>query len=109
MMARCRCSIARSIRTRRSLGRLAECGIIGGVTLLILWSAWAGMAREGRPDALGYAAGAALAGLIVSSLNADIMNFRFVWVLAGLLRGLQDANGMLTTSGRGASGAAGTR
>lgn len=91
------------------VGRLAECGIIGGVTLLILWSAWVGMARGGRRDALGYAAGAALAGLVVSSLNADIMNFRFVWVLAGLLRGLQDANGMLTTSGRGASGAAGTR
>ena len=91
------------------LGRLAECGIIGGVTLLILWGAWAAMARAGGGTYLGYAAAAALAGLVVSSVNADIMNFRFLWVLAGLLRGLQDANGMLTTSGRGTSGAAGTR
>jgi len=90
-------------------GRLAECGVIGGVTLLMLWAAWAVMARGGSGHYLGHAAGAALAGLIVSSLNADIMNFRFLWVLAGLLRGLQDANGMLTTSGRGASGTAGTR
>jgi hypothetical protein len=90
------------------LGRLAECGIIGGVTLLMLWGAWAAMARDGAGHYLGYAAAAAFAGLIVSSVNADIMNFRFLWVLAGLLRGLQDANGMLTTSGRGASGAAGT-
>jgi hypothetical protein len=90
-------------------GRLAECGVIGGVTLLMLWAAWAAMARDGSGNYLGYAATAALAGLIVSSLNADIMNFRFLWVVAGLLRGLQEANGMLTTSGRGASAAVGTR
>jgi hypothetical protein len=72
-------------------GRLAECGVIGGVTLLMLWGAWAGMARDGASSLLGYAAAAALAGLVVSSLNADIMNLRFVWVLAGLLRGLQYA------------------
>ena len=70
-------------------GRLAECGAIGGVTLLMLWAAWAAMARETSAHYLGYAAAAALAGLIVSSLNADIMNFRFLWVLAGLVRGLQ--------------------
>jgi hypothetical protein len=40
-------------------------------------------------DLIAVAAAAALAGLVVSSLNADIMNFRFVWVLAGTLRGLQ--------------------
>ena len=91
------------------LGRLAECGLIGGLTLLMLWGAWAGMARDGASSPLGYAAGAALAGLVVSSLNADIMNFRFVWVLAGLLRGLQDANGMVTASGRGESDTGGTR
>jgi O-antigen ligase len=90
-------------------GRLAECGVIGGVTLLMLWAAWAAMARETSGHYLGYAAAAALAGLIVSSLNADIMNFRFLWVVAGLLRGLQEANGMLTTSGRGATATAGTR
>ena len=70
-------------------GRLAECGVIGGVTLLMLWAAWAVMARDGAAHYLGYAAAAAMAGLIVSSLNADIMNFRFLWAVAGLLRGLQ--------------------
>lgn len=74
------------------LGRLAECGIIGGVTLVLLWMAWAKMARDvarfGTDPALGYAAGAAIAGLIVASVNADIMNFRFLWVIAGTLRGL---------------------
>ena len=92
------------------LGRLAECGAIGGVTLLLLWASWAVMARDSmRGSALGYAAAAALAGLVVSSLNADIMNFRFLWVLAGLLRGLHDASGIVTASGDGASAADGTR
>lgn len=93
------------------LGRLAECGLIGGITLIVLWLSWAGLARQYFRDrvGLGMAAGAALAGLIVSSLNADIMNFRFLWVIAGLLRGLQDANGMATASGRGEAEDAGTR
>jgi O-Antigen ligase len=91
------------------LGRMAECGIIGGITLMALWIVWAGMAREVSASPIGYAAGAALAGLIVSSLNADVMNFRFVWVLAGLMRGLQEANGMVTASGRGESETTGTR
>jgi hypothetical protein len=90
-------------------GRLAETGIIGGVTLVLLWIAWGRMARDVAGSALGYAAAAALAGLIVSSLNADIMNFRFVWVLAGLMRGLQEANGIVTGSGRDGSAIAGTR
>jgi hypothetical protein len=82
------------------IGRLAECGVIGGAALLLLWIAWAAMAKEvafgsGRVP-LALAAAAALAGLIVAGVNADIMNFRFVWVLAGLLRGLQDTNGMVT-------------
>jgi hypothetical protein len=75
-------------------GRLAECGIIGGVTLLLLWAAWGAMARDvartGPDWMLGYAGGAALAGLLVASINADIMNFRFLWVIAGLLRGLHE-------------------
>ena len=77
------------------LGRLAESGLIGGVTLLLLWLAWASMARDlarfGSDPAIAYAAGAALAGLFVAGINADIMNFRFLWVLAGTLRGLQEA------------------
>jgi hypothetical protein len=70
------------------LGRLAECGIIGGVTLLLLWIAWAGMARDVSGSPLGLAAAAALAGILVNSINADVMNFRFLWVLMGLVRGL---------------------
>ena len=46
---------------------------------------------------------------MVSSLNADIMNFRFLWVLAGLLRGLHDASGIVTASRRMTEGDAGTR
>jgi hypothetical protein len=72
------------------LGRLAETGLIGGIALLVLWGAWAMMARETTPATLGYAAAAGIAGLIVAGINADIMNFRFLWVIAGLLRGLQD-------------------
>lgn len=83
------------------LGRLAETGIIGEASLLFLWIMWFGMATEcASRSMIGYAAGVGLAGLAVSSLNADIMNFRFVWVLAGLLRGLYDANGMSIDSGR---------
>lgn len=92
------------------LGRLAECGVIGGVTLLLLWASWVVMARDSmRASVIGYAATAALAGLVVSSLNADIMNFRFLWVLAGLVRGLHEANGIVTASGGGAAAADGTR
>jgi hypothetical protein len=90
-------------------GRLAETGIIGGLTLVLLWLAWGRMAVNVSGHALGYAAMAALAGLIVSSLNADIMNFRFLWVVAGLMRGLQEANGMVIGSGRDTSAIDGTR
>ena len=74
------------------LGRLAETGVVGGLTLLLLW--W-GIARfgcvllRGKP-ASAWASSAILAGLfgvLVNSLNADVMNFRFVWVGVGLLRG----------------------
>jgi len=99
------------------IGRFAECGLIGGATLLILWIPWARMAINGvRPLArgaapdniVGYAAAAALAGLVVSSVNADIMNFRFLWVVAGLMRGLQEANGIAIASGRDDTFTAGT-
>jgi hypothetical protein len=76
------------------LGRLAECGIFGGLTLVLLWTAWAAMARDvARSETeamLGCAAGAAIAGLVVASVNADIMNFRFLWVIAGMLRGVRE-------------------
>jgi hypothetical protein len=74
------------------LGRFAECGVIGGATLLFLWVVWGQMAVQlARRDRIGLAAAAALAGLAICSINADVMNFRFVWVIAGLMRGLQSA------------------
>lgn len=93
------------------LGRMAECGVIGALTLIVLWIAWGELALEAMRarTALGCAAAAALAGLLVSSLNADIMNFRFLWAVVGLLRGLQDASGIITASGREPVGDAGTR
>jgi hypothetical protein len=98
------------------LGRFAECGVIGGATLLMLWVIWGRMAIDGvRPRARGaapnniaLAAAAALAGLLVSSVNADIMNFRFLWVVAGLMRGLHEANGIAIASGRDETFTAGT-
>jgi hypothetical protein len=90
-------------------GRFAECGVIGGATLLILWIAWAAIARDAaRRSTFGYAAAAAAAGLLVSSVNADIMNFRFLWVVAGLMRGLYEANGIAIASGRDDTFTAGT-
>jgi O-antigen ligase len=84
-------------------GRFAETGLIGGATLLFLWMVWSQMAvAAARSRPIGLAAAAAFAGLIVSSVNADIMNFRFLWVIAGLMRGLHEANGISIASGRGA-------
>ena len=72
-------------------GRFAETGLIGGAALLYLLFVFARMAIESaRTDSLGLAAAAAFAGLLVCSINADIMNFRFLWVVAGLMRGLQE-------------------
>jgi O-antigen ligase len=79
------------------IGRLAETGIIGGVTLVGLWIAWIGMARDSARSAVGLAAAAAFAGLLVNTTNADVMNFRFLWVIVGLMRGLQD-NGLQETA-----------
>jgi hypothetical protein len=76
------------------LGRLAETGLAGGLTLLMLWSAIAMTCRRvqlRRPSWMATAAAAALLGTLINSANADVMNFRFAWVALGLLRGLDDA------------------
>ena len=73
------------------LGRLAETGVVGGLTLLILW--W-GVAHQGCGLLRGAPASAWMSrailagfvGVLVNSLNADVMNFRFVWVGLGVLR-----------------------
>lgn len=76
------------------LGRLAETGLTGTLPLIALWIGIFMTAREllaqpiERPVALALFAG--LCGLLVNTFNADVMNFRFLWVAIGLLRGLSE-------------------
>jgi hypothetical protein len=37
---------------------------------------------------IGIAAVAAIAGTLINTMNADVMNLRFLWVVLGLVRGL---------------------
>lgn len=77
-------------------GRLAEAGVIGAITMLALWCV-AGMetirlmARATPPPWMVIAVAAGLAGTLINSINADVMNFRFLWVALGLARGLSTA------------------
>jgi len=78
-------------------GRMAEAGIIGAVSLLALWLV-AGMETIrllARPAAWPWVTTAVAAGLaatLINSVNADVMNFRFLWVALGLVRGLSSQN-----------------
>lgn len=75
------------------MGRLAETGLVGGVTLLVLWIVTAVQARRLLAldrSWLAISIAAALLGLLVASVNADVMNFRFGWVVLGLLRGRRE-------------------
>jgi O-Antigen ligase len=88
-------SIYRAIDPHSSLlGRLAEAGVFGGLTLVALWvaavSVGRSLSRSGSLPWLAQAATASLIGLIVASINVDIMNFRAFWALLGLLRGLTE-------------------
>ncbi|HVE13970.1 MAG TPA: hypothetical protein VNI01_11285, partial [Elusimicrobiota bacterium] len=79
------------------LGRLAETGLLGGLSLAALWVGlfWWAVPIVRRHDPAGWMARALLAGcigLLVNSLNAEVMHFRFLWVALGLLRGLPRAN-----------------
>jgi hypothetical protein len=87
-------------------GRLAEAGIAGGITLIAFWivitvtidrllarhrAAGAPIARtlrDGVSDWIVIAAAAGIIGTLVNSMNADVMNFRFLWAALGLVRGL---------------------
>jgi hypothetical protein len=76
-------------------GRLAETGLIGGLTLLALWIAVAVtvhrlLAREGG-QWIAVAVTAGIAGTLINTMNADVMNFRFLWVAFGLVRGLESS------------------
>jgi O-antigen ligase len=76
------------------VGRFAEAGIVGGVTLFVLWLAIGGAVAQvlrSTPDHshwIAVAAAAAIAGTLINTMNADVMNFRFLWVVLGLVRGL---------------------
>jgi O-antigen ligase len=75
------------------MGRLAEAGLIGAVTLIVFWIVIAREARRllAQPHEhawMATAAAAALLGTLVNTMNADVMNFRFAWVVLGLVRGL---------------------
>lgn len=74
-------------------GRLAETGIFGGLTLAALWVGilHLGLGRSRAPSQGTWLARALLAGILAAfanSPNADVMNFRFLWVAFGILRGL---------------------
>ena len=73
-------------------GRLAETGLVGTLPLIALWIGIIISARElmaGSTDrGLALALFAGLCGLLVNTFNADVMNFRFLWVALGLVRGL---------------------
>lgn len=86
------------------LGRLAETGLIGGLALAAFWAALLGLGSGRTPPADGWTARALIAGalgLLVNSVNADVMHFRFLWVGFGLLRGLRREDGGGTEFGRG--------
>jgi hypothetical protein len=74
------------------LGRLAETGLAGTIPLIALWIGIFITARElmrRRIDpVIALALFAAMCGILVDTMNADVMNFRFLWVALGLLRGL---------------------
>ena len=75
------------------LGRLAETGVLGGLTLVALWAAFVAtglrLSKMSQPYSWeARAAFAGLAGLLLAGINVDIMNFRFVWAAFGVLRGM---------------------
>jgi len=64
------------------VGRLAETGLFGGASLLALWASWLRVLwrRLGGATPAERAAAAAVIGLLINSINADVMNFRFLWL-----------------------------
>lgn len=76
-------------------GRLAETGLIGTSALAALWlavlvQAFRLAARGGSQAEIAAALAAGLVGLLVNSMNVDAMNFRFIWLAFGTLRGMAD-------------------
>lgn len=73
-------------------GRFAEAGIAGGLTLIALWIVvvvtLARLVARQPHDWIVTAVAAGLAGTLVNTMNADVMNLRFLWAALGLVRGL---------------------
>jgi hypothetical protein len=63
-------------------GHLAETGLVGTAALVALWLAAFHRARH----RLSPMATAALAGIAVNAINADVMHFRFLWIVLACLR-----------------------
>lgn len=74
------------------LGAMAEAGLWGGLSVVALFVAAVGLARSAArrsPDRwLVGAVTAGLVGVAVNSINADVLNFRFVWIALAVLRAL---------------------
>lgn len=74
------------------LGRMAETGLVGTIALGMLWLGMLRLAYRVAADG-GYhsdvavALAAGLVAVLVNSPNVDVMNFRFVWLAFGALRG----------------------
>lgn len=83
------------------LGRLGESGILGGVSLVLLWVAWLRQGLVVAPRSIMQrAAFAAVVGLLVNSLNADVMNFRFLWLAVAWMGSKVEGEGDALESGR---------
>jgi O-antigen ligase len=70
-------------------GRLSETGLIGVLTLApLLVVLWQSMLRASRAPGVdgrvAWALFAGVAGLLVNSINVDVMHFRFLWFAIGL-------------------------
>jgi O-antigen ligase len=76
------------------LGRMAETGLAGTLPLIALWMGIIITARQllarHADHGVALALFAALCGMLVDTVNADVMNFRFLWVAVALLRAVSE-------------------
>ena len=74
------------------IGRLAETGIVGlaGLIALVVVAGRSGLAaaRHGPGADVAWALLAGCLGLLVNSINVDMMHFRFFWFAVGIVRAL---------------------
>ena len=74
-------------------GRLAETGLIGAIPLAVFVAAFLVLGARAAETASGdrvvaWAVLAGSIGLFVNSINVDMMNFRFFWFGAGIIRAM---------------------